>query len=178
MELPGTLRNVPGADATLDDGVEIERKFLVVDPEAQDFGDEGDLIMQGYLGVGEGGFEVRVRKRGPRAFLTIKKGEGRRRLEEEIEIEVARFDRLWPLTDGARLEKTRHRVELPDDLVAEVDVYHGTLQGLVTVEVEFAGDEAADAFQPPDWFGEEITGDPRYRNRDLARGGSYPVERG
>jgi CYTH domain-containing protein len=36
------------------------------------------------------------------------------------------------------------------------------------VEVEFPSEAAARAFVPPDWFGEDVTGDRRYRNRTLA----------
>ena len=32
------------------------------------------------------------------------------RVEEEIPIEAERFDALWPLTEGRRVEKVRHYV--------------------------------------------------------------------
>jgi CYTH domain-containing protein len=35
-------------------------------------------------------------------------------------------------------------------------------------EVEFESEAAADEFEPPDWFGPEVTDDPRYANRALA----------
>jgi adenylate cyclase len=114
---------------------------------------------------------VRVRRVDDRSFLTIKKGPGRVRLEEEIAIDADRFERLWPLTSGRRVEKTRHRVELGDGVVAEIDVYGGGLEGLVTVDVEFPSEAAADAFVAPAWFGTEVTDDPRYRNQRLARDG-------
>ena len=37
----------------------------------------------------------------------------------------------------------------------EVDVYSGALTGLSVAEVEFGSEEAADAFEPPAWFGPE-----------------------
>jgi adenylate cyclase len=154
-----------------DPGTEIERKFLVRQvPDALAAG-QGDLIRQGYLAFGDAGLEVRVRSRGERTFLTVKKGAGRSRLEEEIEIERDRFDRLWPLTRGCRVKKVRHRVKLADEAVAEVDVYGGRLSGLVTVDVEFVSEAAADRFAAPGWFGTEVTDDPRYRNQRLARDG-------
>jgi len=39
------------------------------------------------------------------------------------------------------------------------------------VEVEFDSDDAADDFEPPDWFGDEVTEDNRYTNSSLARFG-------
>ena len=47
-------------------------------------------------------------------------------------------------------------------------MYVGALAGLRVVEVEFSSEQESDGFQIPDWFGPEITGDQRYRNRELA----------
>ena len=151
-------------------GVEIERKFLVGRVPSE-IGAGGDRIRQGYLATGPDGREVRVRDRAGRAYLTIKQGAGRRRVEEEIEIDQPRFGRLWPLTEGARLEKVRHVIELSDGLAAELDIYQGELGGLATVEVEFASERDSESFLPPDWFGQEITEDERFRNRQLAEQG-------
>ena len=89
---------------------------------------------------------------------------------------VAQAEALWPHTDGRRVQKTRYRVRLSpsgDEVaeVAEVDVYDGPLAGLCTVEVEFATEDDARAFAPPEWFGTELTGDARWTNAALARHG-------
>ena len=34
-------------------------------------------------------------------------------------------------------------------------------------EVEFPTEEAALAFTPPDWFGEDVTDDSRYHNSNM-----------
>ena len=34
--------------------------------------------------------------------------------------------------------------------------------------MEFPSEDASRAFEPPSWFGRELTDDPRYRNRALA----------
>ena len=96
------------------------------------------------------------------------------RTEVEVAISAAQAEALWPHTAGRRIEKTRHRVVLDDDtpdLVAEVDVYAGTLDGLCVAEVEFASEDVAASFDPPDWFGHELTGDPAWSNAALARHG-------
>ena len=46
--------------------------------------------------------------------------------------------------------------------------FHGVHEGLRLVEVEFPSVEAADAFVAPAWFGDDVSGDPRYRNSYLA----------
>jgi adenylate cyclase len=115
---------------------------------------------------------VRVRRRAGRAWLTVKSGAGRVRVEEEIEIEPERFERLWPLTEGRRIEKARYEIPAGEDLVIELDVYAGDLDGLMTAEVEFASEEAAEAYVAPDWLGPDITEDVRYKNQRLARDGA------
>jgi adenylate cyclase len=153
-------------------GVEIERKFLV--DRAPDELPEGEPIEQGYLVIGEDGVEVRVRRRGTATVLTVKSGPGMVRTEEEIEIDERRFASLWPLTDGRRVVKTRHLVPLDAGLVAELDVYGGAHDGLLTAEIEFPSLEASAAFEPPAWLGREVTDDHRFANQALALGGRPP----
>ena len=81
------------------------------------------------------------------------------------------FEELWPQTEGRRVEKVRHLVGIGDGLTAEVDVYSGELEGLVTAEVEFDSGEAAEGFEAPAWTGREVTGDGRYANQALAVAG-------
>jgi adenylate cyclase len=103
-----------------------------------------------------------------RAELTIKSGGGRVRVEEEFQIDERRSASLWPLSEGRRVSKTRYRLPGGGGLTIEVDVYTGDLSGLVTAEVEFSSEAASDEFEPPDWFGRELTEDHRYSNRSLA----------
>ena len=100
--------------------------------------------------------------------LTIKDGRGRVRAEEELELDPATFDRLWPLTDGRRIVKTRYEIPAGNDLTIELDVYHGPLAGLATAEVEFGSVEDSERFNPPHWFGREVTEADEYKNRALA----------
>jgi CYTH domain-containing protein len=109
-----------------------------------------------------------VRERGGEAVLTVKQGAGRSRAEEEVRLEAEAFARLWPLTEGRRIEKVRHLVDDGAGHVIEVDVFDGALRGLVTAEVEFASDGDAEGFAAPAWLGREITDDPRFKNQRLA----------
>ena len=149
---------------------EIERKFLLGELPPGLGEHRAEPIAQGYLATAPDGVEVRVRRRGDATTLTVKSGPAMVRVEEEIPIGADRFNALWPLTEGRRLDKVRHYVPLGSDqgLVAEVDVYGGALDGLVTAEIEFPGEAAARAFSPPAWLGEEVTGDPAYANQNLA----------
>jgi adenylate cyclase len=155
------------------EGREIERKFLVPEPPADLGRWPSTRIEQGYLAIGADGTEVRVRRRDGTATLTVKGGRGRSRTEEEIGIDAERFERLWPLTEGRRLEKTRYVIPAAG-LELEVDVYAGALTGLTVAEVEFAGEEEASAFEPAEWFGREVTDDARFKNQRLACDGVPP----
>jgi adenylate cyclase len=149
--------------------MEVERKFLV--PEPPDLsGADANEIEQGYLAVGTDG-EVRLRRKGDSLLLTAKRGAGLSREEAEVELDRGAFERLWPLTEGRRIHKRRHVVP-HDDLEIEVDVYAGDLDGLVVAEIEFDSEEAARAFEPPEWLGDEVTGDERYLNETLATAGA------
>ena len=150
---------------------EIERKFRVARLPTTGLG-EGTPLRQAYVAV-EGDVEVRVRSDGTHHALTVKGGAGLERDEVEVAIDAAAFADLWRLADTRHLEKTRHRVDL-DGLTAELDLYAGTLAGLAVVEVEFASRQEAEAFEPPDWFGAELTGNPGWSNAALARNGVPP----
>ncbi|WP_208875368.1 CYTH domain-containing protein [Streptomyces sp. PBH53] len=153
--------------------VEIERKFLVDSLDAVN-GTDPVPVRQGYLARGEGE-EVRVRRQGEEFTLTVKRGSGLTRSECEIPLGPEQFQELWPATEGARVTKSRYAVALPDGRTAHVDVFDGRLLGLATVEVEFPSESEARAFDPPAWFGAEVTEDARYANRALSSADGVPA---
>ena len=153
---------------------EIERKFLLEAPPASLRDHPGVPIEQGYLAIAETE-EVRLRREGDRRRLTVKRGHGEVREEVEVDLTEEQFDALWPLTESRRLRKRRYRVPLAEGLEAEVDVYAGELEGLVTAEVEFGSEQQSRGFRSPTWLGKEITGDERYANQRLAVDGVPPA---
>jgi CYTH domain-containing protein len=153
-------------------GTEIERKFVLrAAPEWLDDA-PSEPISQGYLAIG-GETEVRVRLIAGQPKLTVKRGSGLERDETEIPLDGPQFRALWPLTDGRRVEKVRHR-RTESGVAIEIDVYHGPHEGLIVAEVEFDSLAASDAFDPPEWLGEEVTGDERWANRNLALSQEVP----
>ena len=151
--------------------VEIERKFRL-EGEPDWISDcDSTRIEQGYLAIeGAGGGEVRLRRRDGETLLTVKLGSGEIRTEEEIALEPEQFEALWPLTEGRRVEKIRHLVPAETGEI-EVDVFDGELGGMITAEMELDSEAHADAFDPPEWLGREVTGDDRYANETLAAHG-------
>jgi len=145
--------------------MEIERKFLVKRPPGG-YGLYPALeIAQAYISTDP---VIRIRRSGGEFFITVK-GEGAVAREEyEMAVTAEQFGKLLAKSETKILEKTRYLVPLQGGLTAELDVYHGELSGLLTVEVEFGSPEAAEGFTPPEWFGEDVSGDSRYRNVTLA----------
>jgi len=153
-------------------GTEIERKFVLrATPEWLGETD-AEQIEQGYLAVDEEA-EVRLRLIGDRPKLTVKSGRGLERGEVEIDIGSDQFEALWPLTEGRRVSKRRHRRET-DSGTIEIDVYGGPHDGLIVAEIEFGSVAESERFEPPDWIGMEVTGDERWANRRLALTGTIP----
>lgn len=149
---------------------EIERKFLV--RQRPDLTAAiRSTIRQGYITHPTDAVQMRLRHSNDNYVLTFKSGQGLVRTEREAAITQQQFDTFWPETTGRRLEKTRWRGALPDGLTYELDVFEGALAGLVLVEVEFETEQAANTFQPPAWFGAEVTEDRRYKNQVMAVNG-------
>jgi CYTH domain-containing protein len=131
------------------------------------------LIEQGYLAVPHrdaNEAEVRVRRVNEHYVVTVKKGRGESRLEKEVAIPSASGRQLWPLTKGRRVKKVRYTIPYRR-LTIELDVYRDAAKGLAIAEVEFDSAAAARRFDPPPWFGDEVTGRKRFANSELARTG-------
>lgn len=146
---------------------EIERKFLVADGAWRAQATGSRPLRDGLIGQFEAG-KVRVRLDGGRAWLTVKGARtGLSRTEFEYEVPRAHGEAmLAEVCVGRILEKTRWCVP-HDGLSWEVDVYGGTLAGLVLAEIELEREDQP--FARPGWLGQEVTGDPRFRQSALLR---------
>lgn len=153
-------------------GTEIERKFLVRSHAWREASTREPIaIRQGYLVAGEGA-SVRVRIADESATLTIKgERDGRTRDEFEYPIPVADAHGLHALCPHPLIEKQRHEITHCGKLW-EVDEFGGALAGLVIAEVEL--DREDEAVELPDWVGEEVTHDVRYRNSSLVKASGPP----
>lgn len=147
-------------------GKEIERKFLVIGEAWRGIA-QGTLYRQGYLNSAKER-TVRVRTVGDRAFLTIKGltvGASRVEYEYEIPFEDGNF-LLDNLAEKPIIEKKRYRIP-QGKFVWEIDEFFGENQGLIVAEIELESED--EAFDRPEWAGQEVTGDPRYFNSNLIR---------
>jgi len=156
--------------------MEIERKFTVKALPEKLGSYKHVEIRQCYLSFGdEKALERRLRQthdgKNSRYYLT-EKGQGTlSRTENEREISSEEYFKMYREALTGDIEKTRYYIPLGGALTAELDIYHGALSGLFTVEVEFSDERDAIEFVPPSWFGKDITEDSGFKNKCLARFG-------
>lgn len=147
--------------------VEIERKFLVSGDSWRRLWTEKQKLCQGYLSGSEN-CTVRVRISATAAWITVK-GRARKVSRLEFEYRIPREDAEVMLSDlagGRIVEKTRYFINYKgSDWV--VDEFSGRNRGLVLAEIELSSEDAF--FEKPDWLGEEVSEDCRYRNSHLSR---------
>lgn len=147
---------------------EIERKFLIKNlPENLENFTHYE-IRQGYISTDP---TIRLRQQDDKYILTVKSAGLMKKQEYELDLTADQFNRLWEKTEGNTIEKTRYVIPLNNGLKAELDVYKGFLSGFMNVEVEFPSTKEAILFDIPNWFGQEVTQDPRYSNSSLAKFG-------
>ena len=147
---------------------EIERKFLVKSENFKKEANKKTRITQGYLSsVPER--TVRVRTKGDKGYITIKgKGNasGATRYEWEKEIPADEVEDLLKICEQGVIEKTRYEV-ISGNHTFEVDEFYGENQGLIVAEVELTNEN--EAFEKPEWLGDEVSGDTKYYNSMLMK---------
>jgi len=168
---------------------EIERKFLVRECDLPNV--ERRIyseIVQGYVQSFGSSYHYRLRQAlhftptngfvGEQYFQTIKSTETKVRGEYEVELFKNQFMPLWPLCKNISVTKKRYKLNDVYPMVegegiedVALDIYKADLKGLHVIEVEFDTEKNCDAFQPPSWFGVELTEDVRYNNFYLALDG-------
>ncbi len=164
----------------MDIHLEFERKWLLRELPALPFS-RVLRLRQGY--IEQDGRWVRIRETcvlnddsgdGETTYVLcrkVKKAIGP--VEMETGLSADAFSMLWPLCEHDQVLKTRHQWRDPAGRLWEFDVYAGPLEGLFTLELELAAPE--DPVELPEAtlavLVAEVTGDPRWSNRALARQG-------
>ncbi len=159
--------------------MEIERKFTL--KTVPDNLNEYPFrhIEQAYLNVNP---VVRVRKEDDEYYMTYKGSGMMAREESNLSLNEESYYHLRAKADGNIISKKRYLIPLknpgfkegfpapPEDytLTIELDVFDPPFAPLIMAEVEFGSKEAAAAFVPPAWFGEEVTYCKEYHNSYMA----------
>jgi adenylate cyclase len=153
--------------------LEIERRYLVakIPYGYQEYPHED--IKTGYFKSDEG-VDIRIRQKGEIFFTDVKKGTGRNRPEgDPILLTHEEFEELWAQIAVGKSE-TRYYIPVRGG-IAELKCMHVRDERRGEVEVEFDTKEEAESFEPPEWFGREITDDQNYTSEALKETG-YPPE--
>ena len=144
---------------------EIERKFRVANDDWRAMATSSSSLKQGYLSSSAEA-TVRVRLEDNLGTVTIKsKTNGITRNEFEYAIPAQEAKELLMLCSGPLIEKTRYRIP-QENHTWEIDVFEGDNDGLIIAEIELTSED--DYFVKPQWLGEEVSGDSRYYNSNLA----------
>ena len=147
--------------------MEIERKYLIRTLPGSLDSYPSHCIEQGYLCTAP---VVRIRRQDEEYWLTYKSKGLMVREEYNLPLTREAYEHLKTKVDGILISKTRYLIPLDSGLTAELDLFHDDYEGLLLAEVEFPTEEAANAFCPPDWFGEDVTFSSTYHNSTLSQG--------
>ncbi|MFQ9934079.1 MAG: CYTH domain-containing protein [Lachnospiraceae bacterium] len=147
--------------------MEIERKYLICkDKLPVNYSEYPCLIIeQAYLCREP---VVRVRKQNNEYYLTYKSKGLMEREEYNLPLTEESYNHLLKKADGAIIKKKRYLIPLKPYTI-ELDVFQGKHEGLILAEVEFRSREEAEEFNPPVWFGEDVTFSSKYHNSTLSQ---------
>ena len=148
--------------------MEIERKYLISTPPEDYRSYPYRWIEQAYLCTDP---VVRIRRDDGRYYLTYKSKGLLVREEYNLPLTEDAYFHLLQKADGIVLQKRRYLIPIDGTgLTIELDIFEGQYEGLMLAEVEFPSEEAANAFTPPAWFGEDVTDSGLYQNSRLSEG--------
>ena len=147
--------------------MEIERKFLIKDLPENLNQYAFHTLEQGYLNTDP---VVRVRREDDDFYLTYKGKGFLAREEYNLPLNVEAYAHLVKKSDGNIIRKKRYLIPIGGSgLTIELDVFDVPFAPLILAEVEFECIEQAQAFVPPEWFGEDVTENREYSNSYLSQ---------
>lgn len=143
--------------------MEIERKYLVKTLPENYTSYPCRQLEQGYLCKEP---VVRIRQDNDTYELTYKSKGLLAREEYNMPLTKEAYEHLKEKVDGKLITKKRYMIPYRE-YVIELDVFEGALAPLKFAEVEFDSIEEAEDFTAPDWFGEDVTFEVKYKNSNL-----------
>lgn len=159
--------------------MEIEKKYTIKKLPDNLEGYPCKIIEQAYLNTSP---VVRVRKSNDHYYLTYKGSGLMAREEYNLPLDGDSYRHLLEKADGNIISKKRYVIPIENprfddgfhpmtapELSVELDIFNPPFAPLVMAEVEFPSVEMADAFIPPEWFGEEVTDNIEYHNSTMSR---------
>lgn len=90
------------------------------------------------------------------------------REEYEFPISASEYANLRRDAKGTVIQKTRYFHPLENGLTEELDIFHGALDGLAYLEIEFPDTAQALTYPDPSWVLSDVTSNGKYKNSSLA----------
>ena len=146
--------------------MEIERKYIPKTLPENLAQNNHHKIEQAYLNTAP---VVRISKQDNEYFLTYKGGGMMAREEYNLPLNEKSYNHLLTKADGNIITKTRYYIPIHNGLTAELDIFEGKFTNMTLVEVEFSSIDKANSFNPPEWFGKDVTHDGRFHNSYLSQ---------
>lgn len=157
--------------------MEIERRFLINNKEKvneliREFKDSKKVIIQDYIfsDIFTAIRKRKIEKNGQVKYVyTVKTGKSNLSVNEfESEITKEQYDKLEKDESRITIEKDRYFIPYENNLIIELDVFHGVYEEVVFAEIEYESEEQAYKIKVPDWFdieiGEKVSNDMMSRN--------------
>ncbi len=169
--LPGNIGNdatyirqwyLPVEMINIDDGLALMGRRIPQEPHQEEW-------MSGIIkAIKQSDPTIRVRISDGSAILCIKgKTVGIERPEFEwVLSDSSWFEQQLSTSEWPFVEKQRWRIIAEDNHVWELDLFMGANDGLVLAEIELT--DANEHYTKPDWVGDDVSGDRRLSNQQLA----------
>lgn len=158
--------------------MEIERKFLLRKPVENLRKYKSIHIEQAYICTNP---VIRIRSKRAiqsaeeKYVLTVKSSGMLARQEFELPLDRNAYYNLQNKAEGNVISKTRYLIPLTDidscgdsSLTLELDIFDGLFDGLCMGEIEFADEESAKKYNPPEDLFREVTYDTNFHNSTMS----------
>ncbi|EET89767.1 MAG: hypothetical protein LVQ97_02450 [Candidatus Micrarchaeales archaeon] len=141
------------------DSIELERTFLIkYIPEGLNDCDHEEML-DIYIPRSSSHPHIRIRKAGNRYEITKKEPvlgrDSSKQLEQTIRLTKEEYDE-FALLEGKRVHKTRYFYPY-EGMRAEIDVFSGSLKGLILVDFEFKNENGMQSFEIPEFCLADVT---------------------
>ena len=161
--------------------IEFERKWLVPAEWPMKAAHRSEHIRQVYV-YNSGGIIIRVRagiteevkpEMYPQKWNygeVAMKGPSSTAYPDEYEMTVPYEYADKVIGNGPQIRKMRfHFPQIDQTWKCMVDVFEKPFDGLVVAEVEFTDEDVCALFEPPNWFGREVTHEKEFKNANLMK---------
>lgn len=147
----------------MEDTKEIKRKFIFINN--QDLSRLEKEEYERYYLYFQNGVDLRIQRVNSRYELErISQEDSTTRHKQKISISTEEFNLLKSVAKDSTQRDSYVYSTSPSIVIR---IYHGKFEGLGRIEVAFENEAEMQKFTPPEWFGQEITDTPLFKDSSL-----------